>query len=60
MQVDLLIAEFEGAAAGAKSDRPHSQYAFVEGDRRVDVTYGQYQVIKPLSAHGIHILAPNV
>ena len=51
MQIDLLIAEFESAAACAKCDRPHSQYTFVEGNRCFDVMHGKYKVIKSLSTH---------
>src|SRR4029453_18452676 len=48
VQVKLVAAEPQGAAAGAEADRLHAQHADIEVDGLVDVGDGEDQVVDPV------------
>ena len=46
VEVDLLIAEREGAATAGKDHFPHAQHSRVKLDARVDIRHGEDQMIE--------------
>ena len=48
MQIEFLLAEYQGAAPGAEALVAHAQHALIEIDGGVDIRHRQYQMVQSL------------